>query len=185
MEILDVVDEYGNPTGERVEREKAHALGIRHRTSHVWVVRNRNNRPEILLQKRCAAKDSFPGCYDISSAGHIPAGCGFKESAVRELSEELGVSVSEDMLIPCGDITIEYDGVFHGRPFHDRQVSRVFIIYIDKEANDFTLQKDEIDSVIWMDLDECITAVENGTIDNCISLEELRMVEAASRLGSR
>ena len=35
MEILDVVDETGTPTGETVERAEAHREGVRHRTSHV------------------------------------------------------------------------------------------------------------------------------------------------------
>ena len=72
MEILDVVDETGAPTGETVERAEAHREGVRHRTAHVWIARNRNGRIQLLLQKRCMQKDSFPGCYDISSAGHIP-----------------------------------------------------------------------------------------------------------------
>ena len=32
MEILDVVDETGAPTGETVERAEAHREGVRHRT---------------------------------------------------------------------------------------------------------------------------------------------------------
>ena len=42
MEILDVVDETGAPTGETVERAEAHREGVRHRTAHVWIARNRN-----------------------------------------------------------------------------------------------------------------------------------------------
>ena len=90
-EMLDVVDENGMPTGETVPREKAHAEGIRHRTSHVWLLRARSGEIQVLLQKRCETKDSWPGCYDISSAGHIPAGVDFLPSAIRELQEELGV----------------------------------------------------------------------------------------------
>lgn len=41
MEYLDIVDEVGNPTGEIVEREYAHRHGIRHRTSHVWLLRKK------------------------------------------------------------------------------------------------------------------------------------------------
>ena len=85
MEYLDVVDMQGKPTGERVERTKAHREGYRHRTSHVWIVRKKHGSVEILLQKRCKGKDSFPECYDISSAGHIPAGDDYVESALREL----------------------------------------------------------------------------------------------------
>jgi len=95
MEILDVVDETGAPTGETVERTEAHREGVRHRTSHVWIARNRNGRIQLLLQKRCMQKDSFPGCYDISSAGHIPAGEEYIPSAIRELKEELNVTVQE------------------------------------------------------------------------------------------
>ena len=75
-EMLDIVDENGLPTGQAVPRTVAHAKGLRHRTSHVWIVRKKNGAVQVLLQMRCAAKDSYPGCYDISSAGHIPAGGG-------------------------------------------------------------------------------------------------------------
>ena len=84
-EVLDIVDENGQPTGQTIPRTEAHAKGIRHRTSHVWIVRHHAGRVEVLLQMRCQAKDSYPGCYDISSAGHISAGCNFVESALREL----------------------------------------------------------------------------------------------------
>ena len=56
MEYLDIVDEKGQPTGQVVEREYAHRHGIRHRTSHVWLLRRRDD-VEILLQKRSLNKD--------------------------------------------------------------------------------------------------------------------------------
>ena len=178
MEILDIVDEYGNPTGETVEREYAHANGIRHRTSHVWLLRRRSGGVQILLQKRCEAKDSFPGCYDISSAGHIPAGCGYVESAIRELKEELGVIAEPKDLIECGDITIGWDERFHDTDFHDRQYSKIFATWCcDKDEADFTLQKEEIESVLWMDFEECLDAVKNDRIKHCIAIEELETVK--------
>lgn len=61
-EMLDIVDENGVPTGQSVPRTTAHAEGLRHRTSHVWIVRRKNGRVQVLLQMRCAAKDSYPGC---------------------------------------------------------------------------------------------------------------------------
>ena len=73
-EILDIVDEKGLPTGKTVDRQTAHEKGIRHRTAHVWILRRTSSGTEILLQKRSRDKDSNPGRYDISSAGHIPAG---------------------------------------------------------------------------------------------------------------
>lgn len=176
MEMLDVVDENGIPTGETVSREKAHAEGIPHRTSHVWLVRSRNGKTQVLLQKRCENKDSWPGCYDVSSAGHIPAGVDFIPSALRELREELCISAAPGELIFCGNRTIRADGRFHGQSFHDREYARVFALQKDLEEQDFALQKEEIDAVLWMDLDDCIQAVKNGTIRHCLYLEELEMV---------
>ena len=74
MEYIDIVDEQGNPTGEKVERSIAHSQGIRHRTAHIWIVRKVNGRYQVLMQKRAMNKESFPGMFDTSSAGHIQAG---------------------------------------------------------------------------------------------------------------
>ena len=109
MELLDIVDEKGNPTGETVPREVAHREGIRHRTAHVWIFRRRGGVVQILLQKRSDNKDSDPGCYDISSAGHIPAGSDYIPSAVRELKEELGVDMNGDELIYCGQRRFRFE----------------------------------------------------------------------------
>ena len=74
MEYLDICDEKGNPTGETVSRTDAHRLGVCHRTAHVWITRRTQGRAEILLQKRSPHKESYPGKYDTSAAGHIQAG---------------------------------------------------------------------------------------------------------------
>lgn len=175
-EMLDIVDENGVPTGQSVPRTVAHAEGRRHRTSHVWIVRRKAGRVQVLLQMRCAAKDSYPGCYDISSAGHIPAGDEFVGSALRELREELGVDARAEDLHECGLRRFHFEAEFHGKPFKDNQVSKVFCLWLDREAEDFTVQKSEIDYVKWFDLDEAIEAVREGRIPNCIFEEELDMV---------
>lgn len=176
-EILDIVDENGQPTGQTVPRAAAHANGVRHRTSHVWIVRRKEGRVQVLLQMRCAAKDSYPGCYDISSAGHIPAGAEFVGSALRELREELGVEARPEDLHECGLRRFHFESVFHGAPFRDNQVSKVFCLWLDREADDFTVQKSEIDYVKWFDLDEAVRAVAEHSIPNCIFPEELDMVK--------
>ena len=84
MEIFDIVDEKGIPTGETIERTQAHEKGVRHRTAHIWIVREQDGKAQLLLQKRSAEKDSFPGRFDTSSAGHIQAGDEPEESAIRE-----------------------------------------------------------------------------------------------------
>ena len=182
-ELLDIVDRNGEPTGETVERSIAHLEGIPHRTSHLWIVRKRADRIEVLLQKRALTK-SFPGCYDISSAGHIPAVDGSRSSAIRERRGERGLTAAEEDLVCCGDRRIVWDDVFFGEPYHDRQYTRVFLIWLDPDEARFVLQEEEVDSVRWMDLEECIEGVIEGRFQNCIAPEELDMVlKTATRSG--
>ena len=179
-EFLDIVNEKGIPTGRITDRDTTHLKGIWHRTSHVWLVREKNKTVQVLLQKRAATK-SFPGCYDISSAGHIPAGEEFVVSALRELQEELGVVAKAEDLICCGDRTIIWDDVFFGKEYHDRQYTRVFVLWKDLEETDFCLQREEVDSVRWMDLDLCMQGVKENSFPNCIEMEELLMVRDAAQ----
>lgn len=175
-ELLDVVDGYGFPTGQVVSRGEAHAKGIRHRTAHVWLVRRKNGRLEILLQKRSREKDAYPGCYDISSAGHVPAGTDYLSSAVRELREELGIRADARELRYCGRRWVYQEGFFHGRPFVDNQVSQVYYLWRDVEPEQLTLQEAEVESAGWMELEQCRAWVAAGPPDTCIAPEELDLL---------
>ena len=112
MEFFDIVDEKGIPTGESIERTQAHKKGVRHRTAHIWIVRKQNGKAQLLLQKRSAEKDSFPGRFDTSSAGHIQAGDEPEESAIRELHEELGIWAVKEDLTFAGCFDIQYEKEF-------------------------------------------------------------------------
>ena len=177
MEYLDIVDENGNPTGEVAERKEAHAKGLPHRTAHVWIARERHGAVQILLQKRCKDKDSFPECYDISSAGHIPAGVDYIPSALRELKEELNLDVKPEELLDCGMTRLSITSQFHGEPFVDNQIAKVFLLWKDIEESDITVQKEEIDSVLWIDFEQCKSAVVQNDFPNCIDIEELKLLE--------
>lgn len=176
-EWIDIVDEHGQPTGQTVERTYAHRHGVWHRTAHLWLVRKVDGRIQVLLQKRSADKDSHPGCYDISSAGHIPAGVDYAPSAIRELKEELGIDGLEKDLVFCADRTISWDDCFYGTPFHDRQISRVFLMWLDLPENQFTVDPGEVEAVRWMDFEECCHGVEHGLFQNCIAQEELDILK--------
>ncbi|MCD8335468.1 MAG: NUDIX domain-containing protein [Clostridiales bacterium] len=182
MELLDIVDKAGRPTGLTVERETAHREGIRHRTSHVWLLRRRGETVEILLQKRSQEKDSYPGCYDISSAGHIPAGVDFVPSALRELKEELGLDAAPEELVYCGQRRFSCHAIFHDRPFWDNQVSNVYALWRDVEPESLTLQESEVESVRWFPFRDCLAAVRDGSLPSCIYVEELELVAARAGL---
>ena len=178
MEYFDIVDENGTPTGETVERSYAHRHGVRHRTAHVWIFRKHDGRTEILLQKRSDIKDSFPGCYDISSAGHIPAGVEYLPSAIRELKEELGLSAGEKDLLYCGTKSVSEDNCFHGIPYHDRQITKIYILWYTPEMGEFLLQEEEVSEVRWLEFAECIRSVRENSFPNCIDLPELELLTA-------
>lgn len=153
MEIFDIVDEYGLPVGKRVDRSTAHRDGIRHRTAHIWVVRKNGERIEVLLQKRAMSKESFPGCYDTSAAGHIRAGDEPLVSAQRELMEELGIDARFDELEFAGTFNIRYEREFHGSLFRDNEISFVYICHKEINDDELVLQEEEVESVNWFDLD--------------------------------
>jgi isopentenyldiphosphate isomerase len=201
-EYLDIVDQDGVPTGETVLREKAHREGIPHRTAHVWVVRRPApdgaavQKPaagpegraltgtedwQVLLQKRSPEKDSYPGEWDISSAGHIPAGQEWRASAVRELAEEIGVAAGEDDLTEVQLFRIQADDEFHGIPYHDRQISKIFLLYLDRAAEEFSLQREELTEVRWFALDAVVRDVSAGRMGEALMAEEVRIVQEAVR----
>ncbi len=175
MEMFDVIDEEGKPIGLIKERGVVHREGALHATSHIWIVRpNALSGYDVLLQKRSLNKDSHPGCYDISSAGHIVAGDGPLDSAIRELEEELGIMAKPEELLEFGVQYKNYEGEFYGKPFRDNQRS---ILYLYKEPLDIDtlrLQASEIESVIWMDYREALQAIRENSMKHCIYEEEFR-----------
>jgi len=92
-ELFDVVNERDEIIG-RQPRSQVHRQGLRHRAVHVLVF---NRRGELFLQKRSLNKDCFPGAWDSSASGHLEVGEDYDAGAVRELREELGLSVAKPL----------------------------------------------------------------------------------------
>ena len=90
-EVFDVVNERDQVVGRNTRRE-VHACGLLHRAVHVLVF---NSRGEIFLQKRSMKKDRQPGVWDSSSSGHVDSGEDYETCAVRELREEIGLTVEK------------------------------------------------------------------------------------------
>ena len=176
LEYLDIVDESGQPTGVIVSRDAAHTDGILHRTAHVWVVRRTEGKLQVLLQKRSVDKDSFPGLYDTSSAGHIPAGSEPLESALRELKEELGISAEPGQLRFIGNFRIHYEKVFHDRLFKDNEMTFVYIYNEPVDINKLTIQKSEIDEVRWFDVQEVMEEFQYSRKRFCVPSGGLKLM---------
>jgi isopentenyldiphosphate isomerase len=88
-EIFDLVDLDDQVIG-RVLRGEAHRNpALIHRSVQVLVF---THDGRLLLQRRSASKDLFPGYYCASASGHVASGEDYATTAERELAEELGIS---------------------------------------------------------------------------------------------
>lgn len=98
-EYIDIVTQDGKPTGHKELKSIVHAKGLYHHTAHVWLY---TQQGDILLSQRAASKSICPLMWDVSVAGHIDAGETVVEGALREMQEEIRLSLSEADLIKMG-----------------------------------------------------------------------------------
>jgi isopentenyldiphosphate isomerase len=89
-EELSVVDEFDRVIGAQ-RRDEIHRLGLRHRAIHLLVF---NLQGFLFLQKRGLHKDSNPGLWDSSVAGHVDYGESYDQCCMREAEEEIGIQLS-------------------------------------------------------------------------------------------
>lgn len=89
-EPLPVVDENDQVIGIK-PRGQIHALGLFHRAVHIMVF---DPAGRLYLQKRSANKDTHPHKWTTSASGHVDPGESYFESALRELGEELGLTLA-------------------------------------------------------------------------------------------
>lgn len=87
-EIFDIVDDDDNVVGQAPRSECHGNPALIHRVAHVLVF---NSAGELLLQKRAETKDIQPGRWDTSVGGHLDPGEDYRQAAVREMEEELGI----------------------------------------------------------------------------------------------
>lgn len=87
-EVYDVIDSQDRVIGQATRREVHANPSLVHRSITILLVRGR----DIFLQKRSLTKDSFPGIWTCSVAGHVDSGETYEQAAFRELKEELGIT---------------------------------------------------------------------------------------------
>ena len=101
--------------------------------------------------------------------------------AVRELEEELGIKADPEKLKFIGMHDGTMEAVFDGKPFKNHELSAVYIYDEPVKDSDFKLQEEEVESVRWIDFDECKNKLWTGEIRNCIFESEFKMLEKAIR----
>lgn len=175
-EYFDLRREDGSKTGVVKERALVHRDGDLHGTAHVWILRPSGSGFDVLLQKRSMEKDAYPGCWDISSAGHLPAGSDFRKSALRELGEELGLTAAPDELYFVGFRHRVARAVFRGVPFVDNEYSAVYLLMRPVEPSELRLQTEELSEVRYFPYDWILDHLTDPEFQNCLYRDELEIV---------
>ncbi len=158
-EYFDILDENGNKTGKAKLRSEVHRDGDWHKAVHIWII---NDKGDILLQRRCATKDSNPNMLDISSAGHLTAGDDSLSGAIRELKEELNIDIEPNELqfIKTIKRSSKYTSTFINNEFDD-----LYILRTTKSIDDMKYQEEEISEIFYVPYKEFKNMVNNRQPD--------------------
>ena len=135
MEWLDVVDSNDMVVG-RETRAVIHAKGHLHRSTHIVLY---NSAGEVFVQLRSKHKDVGAGLWDTSAAGHVDSGETYPQCAVRELQEELGITIAQSSL--------EFVTQMHPQARTGFEFTQVFRVVSDQSI---VLQATEVDDGRWL-----------------------------------
>jgi len=141
QEYIDIVSKKGISTGKSAIKSEIHSKGHCHNTVHIWFY---TTEGEILLQQRAASKVICPLLWDVSVAGHIEAGETIIAGAIREIQEEIGLTVSESDLKKIGVFKC-----FQSYPngIIDNEFHHTFIAELSVQVFDLVPQEDEVEAL--------------------------------------
>lgn len=127
---------------DRIEKEDIF------RATGLWIT---NSDGEILLAKRALTKKINPGKWSAAVAGTVEYGETYEDNIKKEALEELGIS--EVRLKPYEKTRV--------RNLHNFFI-QWFTLVIDKKAEDFKLQHDEVAEVKWFKQNELRLLLKNN-----------------------
>jgi isopentenyldiphosphate isomerase len=132
-ELVDIVDDDDRVIAT-VARREMRAKRLMHRSVGIAVM---SAEGRLLVHRRSALKDVWPGWWDIAAGGVVTAGESYEQAARRELAEELGVV----------GVQLEYIG--SGR-FVDQNVAEICHGYRVVHDGPFTFNDGEVVEVRWV-----------------------------------
>jgi len=140
-ELIDILDADGNYTGKSIMKSEAHKKGIYHPSIHVWFY---TKNGEVLIQQRAINKDTHPGLWDVSVAGHIGAGEDVVDSAIREVQEEIGLDITNKELHKLGVFKYSYH---HHKDLLDCEFHHTFLSQLKVPLAMLKMQQTEVDDL--------------------------------------
>ena len=152
MELWDILDENGKPTGRLVERGKPMQQDEYHLVVHVWLT---NPRGKFLITKRADAKP-FAGMWETTGGSAI-AGETSLQAALRETKEELGIDLNA---ANCKLFTREK------RQTDFPNFVDAWLCTVDDELPELNPDPLEVSQIRWAEREEIKNMINHGTFLN-------------------
>lgn len=145
-ELWQVFAENGEPIVGKgaTDDDFAHDTALVMGNSHVWLWRKTNSTVEILLQKRSMTRSRSPGKYHISAAGHVNVNETPVATALREVNEELGLTIDPKKLYLVHTTRVAR---------HLQSLLFVFVYQVDGDES-FKFNDGEVEEVKWVGLNK-------------------------------
>lgn len=151
-ELLFVVDANNQPR-EPLPRKSVHGRGVWHRVSHIWL---RNNKGQVLCQQRSLEKDLNPGFWECFFGGHMEPNETYEAAAIRELREELGITIT------IGDLQLWKVYKYTDKKGYNNEFMGVFVVQWSGDVKGLTFDDGEVAQVAWKN----ILAVKQEILEN-------------------
>jgi len=142
--IIEIVDESDKVIGKKV-KDLVHKDGDWHRVAHVWVC---NSKGEVLCHKRADCKKLFPGLWDMIVGGHIDVGESYKQAAIREAAEEIGIEIKGERLVELG----KWNGIANQAEPNNREFIRIFAVKHNGDIESLKPDEEEISELRFISL---------------------------------
>lgn len=144
MSRYDVFDQNNQPTGKIASYDEVYKKGLWHRGVHVIIY---TPEKQIVMQKRSISLKCHPGEIEISVGGGVDAGEKPEDAILREIKEEIGITVEKDEL--------RFIGITKYNHRSKNQISRShiynFSLCIDKDQLGAMLRdKSEVDELFFI-----------------------------------
>ncbi len=137
-EVWDVYDISRRKADRTVFRGDTLGAGEYHLVVNIWIMNGKN---EVLLQKRSMEKETGPGLWCCTGGAAI-AGEDSAQAFAREMTEELGVPP---------DMEHAQIAFSHTRRNYHKDI---WFVRQDIPPDAFRLQKEEVEAVRWVTMDE-------------------------------
>ena len=149
MEIIDIVDENNQLTGQVEDRWVAFEKGLWRRTVSCWIM---NDKGEILLQKRTPNKKRNPNKW-AKTGGQVESGETPEEAIFREVKEEIGIEIPKEQ--------IKVVDIFKNNK-NKPIFSYNFMFEVKYKIEDYKLQKEEVSEIKYITIEDMEVAKKNN-----------------------